>query len=233
MDSDIRICGSRRSRCGSCSEPLRAVWATAVELAVAPVSEDEVVSEDGVVSEEGVVSETRSGYKQSASGLVGALLMALLLIAAVWVLSLVHGRPTPQRAEPIDYAAELALARSQAPFEVLAPRQLPSGWDATSASWNGAGPEVSWHLGIRTDETSYVGLEQSNQSTSRFVEARTPADQPAEPVSIAGETWVGLTSADGEERAFVLAAEGVTTIVTGTASEPDLIAFAESLSSGE
>lgn len=178
----------------------------------------------------GVVSETRSGYTQSVSGLLGALLMALLAIAAVWVLSLFHGQPTVQRAEPIDYSAELALARSQAPFEVLAPQQLPSGWDATSVSWEGAGPEVSWHLGIRTVDSLYVGLEQSNQSTSRFLEARTPADQPAEPVSIAGQTWTGLTSADGDERAYVLAGDGVTTIVTGTASETDLITFAESLS---
>lgn len=177
------------------------------------------------------MSEARSGHKQSISGLAGALIVVLLLIAAIWVLSLSHGRPSVQQAQPIDYSDELAQARDQAPFEVLAPTALPSGWDATSADWKGAGPEVSWHLGISTDDSEYVGLEQGNQPPAQFIADRTPADQPAEAVEIADQTWTALTSSEGDEHAFVLVGEGVTTVVTGTASESELIAFAESLSS--
>ena len=177
------------------------------------------------------MSETRSGYQQSVSGLVGALILALLLIAAVWGLSLLHGRPSVQRAEAIDFSAELREARAQSPFEILAPTDTPSGWDATSATWQGAGPEVSWHLGFRTDDGEYVALEQGNEPAIRFIAVRTPADQPAEPVVIADETWTALTSDDEDEHAFVLAGDGATTLVTGTAPVPDLIAFTESLSS--
>ncbi|MBA2445487.1 MAG: DUF4245 domain-containing protein [Nocardioidaceae bacterium] len=176
------------------------------------------------------MSETRSGHKQSVSGLAGALIVVLLLIAAIWVLSLSHGRPSVQQAQPIDYSAELTEARNQAPFEVLAPTDMPSGWDATSADWRGAGPEVSWHLGVSTDDSEYVGLEQGNQPAAQFIAERTPADQPAEPVVITDKTWTALTSSDGDEHAFVLVGEGVTTVVTGTAPVSELIVFAESLS---
>ena len=175
------------------------------------------------------MSERSSGHQQSISGLFGALVVVLVLVAAVWGLSLTHGRPSVRPAEAIDYSADLAEAGRQAPFAVLAPADTPSGWVATSARWSGAGPEVSWHLGFRTDDGEYVGLEQGNQSPSSFVAARTVADQPVEPATIAGRTWSTLISGDGDEHALVLLGEGVTTVVTGTAPEEDLIAFAASL----
>lgn len=164
------------------------------------------------------------------SGLVGALIVSLVLVAAVALMTLFQARSGTDPTPPYDYASDLVAARDQAPFDVLAPRVLPEGWYATSASWSGAGPENAWHLGVLTDNGHYVGLEQGNAISSQFVAEHTVADQPGDPVEIAGRRWQTLTN--GPETALVLAGDGVTTVVTGTAPESDLVAFATSLTTG-
>lgn len=175
------------------------------------------------------MSETRGGYRRSAAGLFGALFVVLVLIASSWALSRFQQRGATDPARAIDYTTELALARDAAPFDVLAPSPVPSGWRATSAEWDGVGPDVSWHLGLLTSTGEYVGLEQGNAPGPDFIDGHTPATEVAEPVRIAGETWQVLVSGDGEEHALVREATGVTTMVTGTAPVTELVAFAESL----
>lgn len=167
------------------------------------------------------------------AGLIGALIAALLLIVAIWGLTRFQDRDVASPAPAVDFAAELATAREQAPFPVLAPRPVPDGWRATSVSWDGAGPEVAWHLGFVTgagSDAAYVGVEQGNAPAAEFVAAHTPADLPADPVDIGGARWQALTS-DGDETAlYRTAADGATTLVTGTLPEAELVAFVESLS---
>jgi hypothetical protein len=179
------------------------------------------------------VSETRSGYRQSAGGLIGAVLMSLLLIAAIWLLSRFQHHDLANPAPTVDYSASLAQARAEAPFGVLAPHPVPAGWRATSASWDGTGPVVTWHLGFLTAggaDAEYVGLDQSNDVPREFVAATTTADQPAPAVTIDGSAWKMLTSSDGDETALVLRGRGVTTIVSGTAGTSVLEGYAASLS---
>jgi hypothetical protein len=185
----------------------------------------------------GGVSEARSsGYGRSVGGLIGSLVVALLAIAFVWGLSRFQHRDVENPTPTVDYVDELTAARDQAPFGVLAPDPVPDGWRPTSARWDGVGPEYSWHLGFLTSQSSdadYVGLEQGNAAPSEFVAAATPADQPGAPVEIRGQAWQTLTSNNGEETALVLAGDHETTVVTGSAPEGDLVAFAETLSAGD
>ncbi|MFY9913100.1 MAG: DUF4245 domain-containing protein [Nocardioidaceae bacterium] len=174
------------------------------------------------------MSETRSGYRSSMSGLVGALLVSLALIGCFFAFSFFQRGSSTDPAPTVDYTGVLAQARSQAPFPVLAPTSLPAGWRATSVDWSGSGPENSWHLGLLTSQDAYVGLEQGNATAQSFISEHTRANQPGAPVQIAGQTWQTLTA--GSETALVLTGEGVTTVVTGTASESQLVAFAASLS---
>lgn len=176
------------------------------------------------------MSQTRTGYRRNASGLLGAILAALALMLAFWGMARLvnHDAETPVRV--VDYAASLQSARAQAPFDVLAPAPAPSGWRATSVEWSGAGPEAAWHLGFLTSQDDYVGLEQGNAASRAFIAASTPADQPAQPVEIGGVIWGSLVSADGVEHALVLEEGEVTTVVTGTAAESELVAFAGTLS---
>jgi hypothetical protein len=72
------------------------------------------------------VSERRSGYRRSTSGLIGAILVCLALIAGIWLLSRFQSAGNDVEATPtVDYAEELATARAEAPFDVLAPRPAP------------------------------------------------------------------------------------------------------------
>ena len=177
------------------------------------------------------MSQTRSGYRRSLGGLIGAILACLGLILAIWLLSQLQGDPDVDPAPPIDYAEELAGARAAAPYDVLAPSQLPDGWRATSASFDVAGPIQTWHLGMLTGDDEYVGLEQSNATVSQVVEGATPADQPGPPAMIDGARWQTLTSGEGET-ALILAGDDVTTVVTGTASRETLVDFVASLDRG-
>jgi hypothetical protein len=163
--------------------------------------------------------------------MIGAILVCLALIAAIWLLSRFQGAGSEdvQPAPTIDYADTLAQARSQAPFDVLAPAPEPGGWRATSVDWELAGPVRTWRLGFITSGEEFVGLTQSNGSSSEVVEAATRADEPGAPVTIGSGSWQTLTSDEGE-RALVYVDDEVTTVVTGTASQDELVAFTESLS---
>jgi hypothetical protein len=181
----------------------------------------------------GGVSDSRSGYRQSVSGLVGALVMSLLLVAAIWLLSRFQHHDPANPAPTVSFSAQLAQARSEAPFKVLAPHPVPPGWRATSARWDGAGPAVSWHLGLLTakgSDAQYVGLDQSNDIPRDFIAATTTADEPGPRVVIGGMVWKTLTSADGHETALVQERPKVTTIVSGTASKAVLEGYVASLS---
>jgi Protein of unknown function (DUF4245) len=163
------------------------------------------------------------------------LLAALGLIAAVWALTWFQHRDVPNPAPTVDYSSQLAQARAASPFDVLAPDPSPPGWRATSASWDGTPPQLAWHLGFLTgtgENADYVGLEEGNAAPADFIAATTSADQPGPPVVVAGRTWHTLASFDGREHALVRSFGGVTTVVTGSAPQEELIAFVRTLSAG-
>ncbi len=185
-----------------------------------------------VQRDNGGMSQTRSGYTRSVSGLAGAIVMSLLLIASIWALSRFQHRDPADPAPPVDYLAPLAAARGVAPFDVLAPAEVPAGWQATSTRWVGEGEQMSWHLGFLTAPSAgeYVGLDQGTAAPQDIVAATTSADQPNGSVKVGGVAWSSLVSSDGNESALVLRGDGVTTVVSGTASESVLQTFAGSLS---
>ncbi len=162
------------------------------------------------------------------SGLIGAMAVSLALIGCFFAFSFFQSGSSTDPAPSVDYTGVLAQARSQAPFPVLAPTSLPAGWHATSVDWNGSGPENAWHLGLLTNQDEYVGLEQGNAIAQTFIAEHTRADEPGPPVQIAGQTWQTLTS--GNETALIHTGDSVTTVVTGTAPESQLVVFAASLS---
>jgi hypothetical protein len=173
-------------------------------------------------------------YQRTVGGLVGSIIAALGLIAAIWALTWFQHRDQPDPVPTIDYAAELTQARSAAPFGVLAPDPEPTGWRATSVAWDGSPPEYAWHLGFLAgagDGADYVGVEQSNADPAEFVPIATPANEPRATVTVDGQAWQVLTSPAGET-AMVLTGRDVTTVVTGTAPLDQLVAFAETLSAG-
>jgi hypothetical protein len=172
---------------------------------------------------------TRRGYERSVGGLIGSLVACCAVIAFVWGLTWFQRTGTPDPTPTVSYRAALTAAQADAPFHILAPKPAPVGLRATSVSWKGAGRTVSWQVGFLTPQNEFVGLYQGNGPAAEFVHASTPATQPEGTVTIDGMSWRVLSEPSQGETAFVRTTPGVTVVVTGTASESDLRAFASSL----
>jgi len=167
-------------------------------------------------------------YQRSASGMIGAMLVLLLTLAAFWVLREIN-RTTPDTpVRTVDYKQAADFARGRASFDVLAPASLPPGWRATSATYTPE-PGESWHLGLLTGEGRYVGLEQSPSSEESMVE--TYVDEEATRGGLAdidGQSWTAWSDDTGDD-ALVRREGDVTTLVVGTAGQDVLIALVDRL----
>lgn len=159
-------------------------------------------------------------------GMVGAFLSIFAVIAFVWGLTLFQHRGVENPARTIDYGAALTAARAQAPFAVLAPDPAPAGLRATSVTYDGVGPRKSWQLGFVDEGGQFVGLYQGNGPAADVIQTATPATSPGAPVTIDGDQWLTLNDTERGEAALVRTSAGVTTVVTGTAGEAALTAFA-------
>jgi len=98
----------------------------------------------------------------------------------------------------VDYRADVAPARREAGFDLVAPPSLPGGWRATAVSFAGD-PGSHWHLGVLTDKDRYVGLEQGDESVEDMV--TTYVDESATrggPQRVAGRTWTTYTDTGGD-----------------------------------
>lgn len=129
----------------------------------------------------------------------------------------------------VDYDVELASARRAAPYPVLAPKDLPRDWRATSVTYRGAGGEgAHWHLGYLTANEQYVAVEQSDARPAAFIAQVTQRAEPAGgTVKAGGSTWKRYEG--GKYQALVREQKDVTTVVTGTASFEDLQRMAAAL----
>ncbi|SCD54068.1 Protein of unknown function [Streptomyces sp. BpilaLS-43] len=138
--------------------------------------------------------------------------------------------PHDDKADPIkavDYRVELATARRAAPYPVAAPAGLPEGWKPTSVSYeghNGAG----WHLGYLDPEDRYVAVEQSTTPAKKYVPAVSQdAKNTGRTRDVSGQAWEVWKGPKYD--ALVLHAEGVTTVVTGSAPTERLVEMAAAL----
>jgi hypothetical protein len=173
------------------------------------------------------VSEQPGRYQRSASGMIGAMVVLLLVIGAYVAFRAVNRTQPDNPVRPVDYQQTLTYARGQAGFPVLAPSSLPAGWRATSVTF--VPRPVRWHLGILTNQDKYVGLEQSRrplgEMVSTYVDANAVRDGA---VSVDGEPWRRWTDAGGDT-ALTRVEAGVTTLVVSDAGQDVLVPFVRSL----
>jgi hypothetical protein len=135
--------------------------------------------------------------------------------------------PPGDPVRPVDYSQALDAARDVAPFDVLAPDELPEGWRATTVRYV-PGDEPSWHLGILTDEDLYVGLEQSVGTPEDLVEQHAAGSRPEGEVELDGSAW--QLRREGDETTLVRDEKGpAATLVTGDAPQDDVEQLAASL----
>lgn len=174
------------------------------------------------------MSERPARYQRSFAGMIGAMLVLLGTVTAFVVFrDLVRDEPaTPVRA--IDYERPAEYAKGEASFDLVAPRELPDGWKATSVRYT-PGRDEAWHIGFLTGEGRYVGLEQSLALPSTMV--RDHVDENAaqgDDVDIDGATWQTWADEDGDT-ALLREERDLVTLVVTTADQQTLVDFVGSL----
>lgn len=172
------------------------------------------------------VSEKPGRYQRSSNGLIGAMIVTLLAIGAFVLLrSLVRADVEVER-ESVDYAAAAEAARG-AGFDVVAPVSLPDGWVATAVDLEQSDPPL-WGLGLLTDDETFVGLRQEDESVEDLVEVNIDEDavegDPLELDSAIGTTWQTWTDAGGDT-GYAIDVGDQTVLVYGSASAEDLQDF--------
>lgn len=154
----------------------------------------------------------------------------LACFVVVGFIAAVTWRPHEEKITAVDYSNHVVEGRKLATW-LKAPEPMPAGWTATSVQLRA--PEnspITWHLGIITDGKKYVGLEQSDMASRKFLSEELGKTTDDGTSTINGVTWrrVALTERENEH-ALVLAGTGVTTIVVGNAGYPALETLASTL----
>jgi hypothetical protein len=175
------------------------------------------------------VDQPSARSSRTAMDMVRSMAVVLGFIAAIWLLSLVSRHHVTDPVQPVDYASQLAVARDTAPYRVLAPRSLPSGWEATSVDAEGDSTQFTWHLGFLIDRANYVGLEQSNTDSALYVSQTIGEDTPDGRQDIGGVSWRRLIDQNSGDHSLVRVTPADTTIVTGTLSYAGLADFIATL----
>ena len=162
------------------------------------------------------------------SSLVAAVLTCLVLTVVIIVAT---PRPTTQIAVPVNYQKDLLRFRRIAPYPVLAPRELLSGWQPVSSRLAVVpGGAVSWHLGFVTPSGGMASLEESNERPASFILRMTNNGNIMPGVWSGDAWWARRWRADKDQRSMYRSAPGVfTVVVTGTTGWRELSVLADSI----
>lgn len=123
----------------------------------------------------------------------------------------------------VDWQPVAAAARSEAPFPVLTPVNLPPGWRAVQATWVKTGdPYLNgdpstrnlWKLGFLTSDDVFIGLTQGDLRPDELVRDETREGVADGQSVVSGQTWERFVSPDGRTRSLVQRAPEVATVVS-------------------
>jgi hypothetical protein len=180
----------------------------------------------------------RTSQQATAGDMIRSL--ALILIPLAVIAIIFTSTPDDHPVKEVDWKPVLATARKEAPFEVLAPINLPERWRATRVAWvplgepylNGeASPRNLWQIGFLSPDDVFIDLNQGDVRPQEMVDQQSRAGTPDGNSVIAGQTWQRLVSPDGRTRSLVLRGPGATTVVSADLSYEALEAYVSTLSS--
>ena len=168
--------------------------------------------------------------------------LAVILIPLVVITIIFTNTPDDHPVKEVDWKPVFATAQKQAPFEVLAPANLPEGWRPTRVAWvqqgrpylNGeASPRNLWQIGFLSPDDVYIDLNQGDARPQELVDQQSREGTPDGPSVVAGQTWERLVSPDGRTRSLVLRGSDSTTIVSADLPYEALEAYASTLSTSK
>jgi hypothetical protein len=182
----------------------------------------------GGVATENVTVRKRPGMAAKSVRDMVLSLAAVLAAGIVIYLFIPHSGGNGVR--PVAYSDSVVSARRAAPYPLLAPVGLPSGWNATAVSFDGSNPQAAeWTLGFIDPAGQYVAIKQSNESPAALIhEATLDGQKLGATTQVGGTTWTRYQGS--RYQALVLEGAKGTTVVFGTESFAKLGDFAATLS---
>ncbi|WP_198035397.1 DUF4245 domain-containing protein [Streptacidiphilus rugosus] len=130
---------------------------------------------------------------------------------------------------PVAYQDSVLSARRAAPYPLLAPQGLSSGWNATAVNYDGSNPQGAvWTLGFIDPDKQYVAIKQSNGAADAFIhDATVDGEKQSATTLVNGVAWTHYQGS--RYQALVLVGPKGTTVVFGTETFAKLGDFAAKL----
>jgi hypothetical protein len=180
----------------------------------------------------------RSRKATTTGDLVRSIAVIMIPLAVITVLF--TKLPKDHPVQVVDPQPVLAKARTESPYPILAPANLPNDWRATRVTWVRTGepylneaPSVRnlWRVGYLTPDEDYIAVAQGDLEPDEFISAETREGAVDGESTVNGDIWERRVSADGRTRSLVRRTDAVTTVVAGDTSYAALEAFAATLTS--
>lgn len=172
------------------------------------------------------MSEQPGRYQRSASGMVGAMVVLLLIIGAYIGFRALNREELEVEPERVDYIAAARFAQ-ESDRTVVYPPSVPDDWKPTSVEARSA---EAWGIGFVTPG-GFVGLHQSDDSATDLLTTYVGEDA-AElgPVEVEGATapWQAYEDSGGD-LGLLGEVDGEQVLVYGSAPSDDLQRLASSL----
>ncbi len=167
------------------------------------------------------VSEQPGRYQRSTSGLIGAMVVLLLVVAGFVAFRAINRNDAsrPVATVPTDQVRAVTTAAREAGMSAWLPTPVPAGWRITSISFV-PGERPTWHVGMLTKDDQYVGIEERTESVPTLVATYVDKEAVAgTDEDLSGRTWATWTDSGGD---FAMTTtQGPTTYLIGGSATPD------------
>ena len=158
----------------------------------------------------------------------GIVALAVALVAAIGWYYLGRPEESQQPVKTVEWKPWVKSGRADGKLLVLAPKALPQGWRATSASYQ-SGISPHWHLGMLTGNGKFVGIEESPDTVANLVEQYVDANaRRGKDVKIGRLTWQVWTDSGGDY-GLVAELKDERVLVVGSAPDAQIRDFAATL----
>ena len=173
--------------------------------------------------------------KQTFANMLRSLVpLVLIILAVVWWTAFRQSADV-QPVKTVDPSTSVQLAANRAGYPLLVPTDLPRGYRPTSVRTDagnaGEGDPVTLEIGYVTPKDQFAEFVVSDDPRADAVTGLLADATPAGSVQIGGDTWTRATRLhDGDEETVLSrTVDGVTVIVSGSASESELETVAGSV----
>ena len=173
--------------------------------------------------------------KQTFANMLRSLVpLVLIILAVVWWTAFRQSADV-QPVKTVDPSTSVQLAANRAGYPLLVPTDLPRGYRPTSVRTDagnaGEGDPVTLEIGYVTPKDQFAEFVVSDDPRADAVTGLLADATPAGSVQIGGDTWTRATRLHERDEETVLSrtGDGVTVVVSGSASEAELETVAGSV----